>query len=302
MRAAAVSVVVAMLAACGGGGGGVIATGPSTSEVPLASFAAVAPNQTVVMEGSSAALSGTLTTSGGITTITSVDRSPIGSATVRFSYGNTRELTTISMSTPEGSFSFDRNAPGHSIDCSGRICSAENPTANALVIDPVDVGWNYQSFGVWGTDLSQNSWKLGAISFGSPTQGSSLPTMGSATFIGMAVGFYTDLAGTLYGTTADMRADVNFGSRSIQFSTSNTGLVNSNTSARSTDNGLNLLGTLAYAQGVNAFSGHVRTQNSLLGGDATGKFYGPSAEEIGGVYSLRGTSMGSMVGGFGGKR
>jgi transferrin binding protein len=301
MRATAIWTVIAMLSACGGGGG-VIATGPSSSEVHLATFAAVAPNQTVVMEASSAALSGTLTTSGGITSITSVERSPLGSATVRFGYDSARELSNISISTPQGTFSFDRNAPGHSVDCSGRICSAENPSANLLTIDPIDVGWNYQSFGVWGTDLNQSSWKLGAISFGSPTNGSSVPTVGSATFTGIATGFYTDLGGTLYGTTANMRADVSFGSRSIQFSTSNTGLLNSNTSARSTDNGLNLSGMLGYAQGVNSFSGPVLTQNNLLGGQAAGKFYGPSAEEIGGVYSLRGTSIGSMVGGFGGKR
>lgn len=314
VREAALVIIMAMLAACssGGGGGAVIVpsppengpseSGPSRTEVPLASFAAVAPNQTVVMEGTSASLSGTWTTFGGAPAVQSVERGPLDTATVRFGYDSAKALTSISVTTSLTSFSFDRNAPGHSLSCSGAVCSAENPTTSAIAIDPLAVGWNYQSFGVWGMDTGPTSWNLGAVSAGSPTSDNSLPLSGSANFIGIASGFYSDLVGWLYGTTANMNALVDFGSRRIQFSTSNTSLVNTTTNVRTTDNGLNMSGTLVYAPGVNSFSGPVTTQNGLLGGQSAGRFYGPKAEEIGGVYSLRGTGDASMVGAFGGKR
>jgi len=34
----------------------------------------------------------------------------------------------------------------------------------------------------------------------------------------------------------------------------------------------------------------------------TGRFYGPTAQEIGGVFSLKGTGPQTMLGGFGGKQ
>ena len=300
--AASVAIVSATLGACGGGGGGGGVANPSAIEVPLTSFAVVAPNQTVVMEGTSATMTGTATQSGGATVITSAERSPIDTASVKFSYDSARALSAINVSTPQASFSFDRNA-GHTVSCSGSgTCRAENPTVDALVVDPTVAGWNYQSFGVWGTELSATTWQLGAISAGSPTSGAALPTTGTATFTGIASGIYVDLAGTPYATIAGMSAAVDFGSRSIQFSTSDTRLSNSNTDARTTDNGLNLSGTLSYAQGVNSFSGAVGTQNLQLSGQGAGRFYGPAAEEIGGVYSLQGNGVSRMLGGFGGKR
>jgi hypothetical protein len=255
------------------------------------------------MEGTSAAMSGTQIVTGDTSTITSANRSPIGGATVKFSYDDARALSGISVTTPQASFSFDRNAPGHTVSCSGGgTCSAEKPNTEAMAMDPFVVGWNYQSFGVWGTNLDSPSWQLGAVSAGTPTSGSSLPTTGTATFSGLSAGFYSDPAGTPHATSANMRADVDFGSRNIQFSTSNTRVTNSNTHVRTTDTGLNLSGSLSYAPGVNAFSGTVQTQNTLLGGQAGGRFYGPAAEEIGGVYSLQGAGLSRMLGGFGGKR
>jgi hypothetical protein len=98
----------------------------------------------------------------------------------------------------------------------------------------------------------------------------------------MASGFYSDVVGWLYGTTANMNALVHFGFRTIKFSTSNTTLVNTTTNVRSTDNGPHHVGNARLTR--------------------TGRFYGPTAEEIGGVCSLRGSGSASMVGGFGGKR
>jgi hypothetical protein len=298
IRAAALLIVSATLGACGGGGGGGgVNPGPSTTEVPLASFAAVAPNQTVVMEGTSATLSGTATTSGDTLTVTSADAGPIGNATVKFSYDEARKLSAITVNTPQASFSFERNTPGHSVSCSGNgSCRAESPSADVLAVDPSVTGWNYQTFGVWGMESGPNSFKLGAVSAGTPTSGNALTTTGAATFTGIAAGFYVDSGGSVHATGASMKAEVNFGTRNIGFSTSST------TRSGTADSGLNLSGTLSYAQGANAFSGSLQTQNGQLSGQGAGRFFGPGAEEIGGVYSLQGGGVSRMGGGFGGKR
>jgi hypothetical protein len=304
IRFASLSIILSLLAACGGGGGGGgVVPAPSPTQVPFASFAAIAPNQTVVMDGIAVTASATQTTDSP-TTITSVDLNPAGDATVRLSYDGSRALKGMSVSTlqPNSSVSFDRDSPGHSISCSGGTCLAQSPTASVVAADAVALGWNYQAYGVWGTDLSASSSVLGAVSAGRATPGSAVPTSGIAVFNGLASGFYFDSNGTAFATAAGMRADVNFSGRSIGFSTSNTTLVNTNSGVQSTDPNLNLTGTFSYAQGVNAFSGRVNTANSQLTGQGSGRFYGPTAEEIGGVYSLSGAGVSRMIGGFGGKR
>jgi hypothetical protein len=64
---------------------------------------------------------------------------------------------------------------------------------------------------------------------------------------------------------------------------------------------LDLRGNWNYAPGTSQFSGSVKTVNGDLTGSASGRFYGPTAQEIGGVYGLTGGGA-TMLGGFGGKR
>jgi hypothetical protein len=305
MRATVLSMALAMLGACGGGGGGgggVVAP----TEVPFTSFGAIAANQTVVMDGTAVTASGTQTIANDDATITSASFNPVGGATVRLGYDGSRTLRAISINTPQSSVSFDRDAQGHRLSCSGTLCLASNGTAEVIAADPFapSLNWNYQSFGIWSNDLSATSWVAGAVSAGSPTSGSSLPTTGTARFTGLAGGFFFDSVGTPFATFASMSADVNFGSQNIVFSTANTTALNANTgSERPGSADLNLRGVLSYAQGVNAFSGTVTTAPSAgLSGQASGRFYGPAAEEIGGVYSLSGAGLSRMAGGFGGKR
>jgi hypothetical protein len=305
MRAAAVSIALATLAACGGGGGGGGGS-PSAIEVPFTSFAAIRPSQTVVMDGTAVTASGNQTVApNGDFTVTSANLNPVGSATVRLSYDGspTPALRHITISTPSSpSVTFDRDTPGHSISCGGGACVAENLAGTASAIDPFAVGWNYQTFGVWTTNTSPTSWAAGAVSVGAATSGSALPMTGNAVFNGGAAGVYVDSGGTAFATGAAMSAIVDFSARNIQFSTSGTTLINANTSAQTNDNGLNLSGTLSYAQGVNSFSGGVQTANGALSGQGSGRFYGPSAQELGGVYSLTGAGVSRMIGGFGGKQ
>jgi hypothetical protein len=89
---------------------------------------------------------------------------------------------------------------------------------------------------------------------------------------------------------------------SITFSTTNTQVVGLTApSSTGTPNaGLNLNASIGYPAGTNAFSGMVTSANGMTG-SLSGRYYGPNAEEVGGVYNLGGTA-GTMMGGFGGKR
>jgi hypothetical protein len=64
---------------------------------------------------------------------------------------------------------------------------------------------------------------------------------------------------------------------------------------------LNMSGTLSYVSGSNQFSGAITTTNGMTG-SAKGRFYGPSAQEIGGTFSVTGSGVQSYGGAFGGSR
>jgi hypothetical protein len=130
---------------------------------------------------------------------------------------------------------------------------------------------------------------------------SAIPTINSAIFNGSALGLYVDTSGTPFATTATITANVNFQNRTVGFSTSNTTLINSNTGVPTADSGLNITGMLGYST-ANDISGNVNTSNGQLTGTAHGLFYGPAAQEIGGVYQLQnaGAPLNRMIGAFGG--
>jgi hypothetical protein len=282
----------------GGGGGGNALVPPESNEVTFTSFAAIQPNQTVNFSGISQAASGT-------GTIFDVNSLAIGgvdtsNTTAKAKFDGTEVLSAFSITTPQGGVSLDRNA-GATFTCGDNICDAFDPASEVVVIDPTAVGWNYQTFGVWNKNISATEFQVGAFSIGSPTPASAVPLTGLATFVGLATGFYVANDQTPYVTVAGMNADVNFGARSIGFSTSDTVRADLATATPTLDPGLNLSGTFTYSAGTNQFSGPLTTQNTSLSGSGTGQFYGPNAQELGGVYSLTG-SGGNMLGAFGGKR
>jgi hypothetical protein len=271
--------------------------------VPFSSFTAVRPNQVVVLNGTAVTATGETSTSGGVTTVTSANVNPIGGGSVRLTYDGAGNISALSISSPQpaADATFDRNA-GHTLSCSNGACTADNPTSGAVFVDPTFAGWNYQSFGVWTKELSSTSGVFGAISAGSPTPGSAVPLTGSTNFAGRAAGLFVDTAGGLFATASPINLAVDFGMRRVSYSTVETRLVNANTGAQSMDPGLNISGTMSYAQGFSAFNGTLQTSNGQLTGEGRGTFYGPAAEEIGGTYALQGPGVSRMLGAFGGKK
>jgi hypothetical protein len=287
--------LAAALTACGGGGGGSL-----IREVPFTSFAAIAPNETVVMPGISATIGGTTDISGN--QVLTFDASSVldtSNSTAKLTYNGFGDLSGMSFSTPQSSASF---GPGQ-IDCTdGVLCGAENATSSAVASDSIPQGWNYQSYGVWLKEVSSTAFQVGVMSAGAVTPASAVPTTGSANFVGLSSAFYVDTSGTPFFTTADMTAGVNWMTRNIAFSTANTVAGNLVTGVTGPNSDLNLSGTLIYDPGTNLFTGTITTVSPVLTGPATGRFYGPGAEEIGGVYRLTGPGISRMLGAFGGKQ
>jgi hypothetical protein len=294
VRATAFPVILlAALTACGGGG-----AGGGTRVVPFISFLGAAPNETLNMPGVSQTGSGTTT---GVT-VDSFSLNPAvdqANSTLRLTYDGNRNLSGISISTPQSSVSY---GPSEIACGTFGACSAANATSSAVVMDPNDLGWNYQSFGVWQRSLAATTFQAGAISAGAVTPSVALPTgLTNALFTGRADGFFISDTGTLFTTRAEMSAITDFGSRNIQFSTTSTVLTDPSTLGLPISvPGLNLTGLWDYSLGTSQFSGDVAAVNGMTG-TASGRFYGPAAEEIGGVYSLTGGGA-TLLGGFGGKR
>jgi len=214
--------------------------------------------------------------------------------------------TTITFSIANGSTIF--------LDSSGGNYFLKDKAGSTIGITPNPYlqGFQYQTYGAWGPAVASGSGGGSgtstlttsyAISIGSATAGSAIPVVGSATFTGAAGGYYYVSASQTNVTSASMSATVNFSSRSINFSTSNTSTVNSVTGGYANAASLNLAGTMSYAAGSGRFSGPVTTTGGgALQGNLLGAFYGPNANEIGGTFSLNSPTGATFIGGFGGKR
>lgn len=291
------TLVAATLSACGGGGGGgSVINQPSAApaggaEVAFSSFAATRPSQTVVMSGISKTARGDSELGLALDPMNA-------SSTAKLSFDASGRLSGVTMMAPNSSVFLSVPADG----CVAGACAAWDAQGNVgAVMDAKQVGWNYQTFGYWMTNTIPL--QVGALSAGAVTAGNNVPTIGSATFRGHAGGLYFDANGTRFTTDAEMTAIADFSARSIQFSTVGTELQNTATGAKSTNSGLDLRGTLGYAAGSSLIAGPVNTADTTLSGTANGRFYGPNAQEIGGVYGLNAVGGSArMVGGFGGKR
>ena len=182
----------------------------------------------------------------------------------------------------------------------------ENLSGNlALFINPAVVntlGFQYQSFGGWAVadDHSNNTWtgELHSMSIGTPTARAAIPLAGTDTFRGYTTGNY--VAGDmLQPTVSELSVNVNFSTNDVELNTTNTRMFNNYLKDPVED--LDITGTLTYSYTTNSFAGGATTTNGMTG-NASGRFYGPAAEEIGGVFSLNDGALTSYIGAFGGVR
>ena len=300
-----------ILSACGGGGGG---GGTVPSATPVATFTKwsnVLPGSTVTVHGSGQQVSGTWDPGTQIFTNVSLTAAESEGYSATLTFGQDRELTRLLVLTPDSkSVVLDKTAgdiftdltlaPGSSPQFVGAVSPA---TGNvAIMANPINLGWEYQSFGVWES-VGTDGRTFGAMSVGN-NAGTAIPTTGIATFTGYATGSYVSSGGTGSTALAELTVVADFGpQRSLQFSTTNT-QTSENWGTFTAAPELNLTGTLYIAAGTNSFTGRVDSVSSAnaLTGDSTGQFYGPNAEELGGVFFLKGTGVETYAGAYGAVR
>ena len=170
-----------------------------------------------------------------------------------------------------------------------------------LMAKPFAHGWDYQSFGVWNY-TNPNYQTISPISFGSATPASAVPTIGAASFSGKLGGLYVSPAGEGSIATANVKVDADFSTRSLSLASSGTTITRDLQTATAAPN-LNLSGTLTYSPASNTFTGTLTNAGGTMSGSSTGRYYGPAAQELGGVFTVKSaTSVETFAGAYGGKR
>jgi len=101
---------------------------------------------------------------------------------------------------------------------------------------------------------------------------------------------------------ADLTVNVDFSRRGLGILSNNT-ITTRDLSTAVARPDLNLSGTLIYSSGSSAFAGTLANASATMSGTSKGRFYGPAAQELGGVFSIKAPSgPESFVGAYGAKR
>jgi len=296
--------IMGLLTGCSGGGGSSVNSGPSFTR-----WSDIDPPETVTVGGLS--LEADYVAPAPDYTVTQITDPVIStSSSASITYDADGLITRISVTTPSGTVTWDE-AAGDSIDSTDPYAVAAvsaDESAVAIAINPLPIGWDYQTFGAWETGRGAGAGTVGAISIGAPTAGSAIPTVGSATFLGATLGAYVNADGRDYLTASSLAVNADFVNRSLEFNSFNTRTIDPVTGDSALEPGLALSGTLSYAAGVNAFSGNLTAAGSAsvspMTGTSQGRFYGPNAEELGGVFAVKagGDSVESYGGAYGAAR
>jgi len=280
------------MSGCGGGGGG---GGPSPALRDFTSWSAVQSPSTTVVPGIASEIAYTYDLSEEV--VTSVgEPSPVTDITFTQTLNAAGQLTRLQFTTPSGGLIDFNTASGSAIADLGAagfpgLLAAVDATLTSMALSgiPEYFGWNYQSFGTWQTDIGTGSGAAGLASVGAPTPVGGIPTTGSAIYYGIVGGQYADPEGKEYIIGGDLTADVSFGDRSLSVNATN---IQKTQDLMSFSNApeLNFTGTATYASNSNRFTGTLKAPGlglEGLAGNTTGQFYGPNAQELGGVGFLR---------------
>ena len=288
------------LVACGGGSSSTSnsASTPDTPVTPtitsFTSWSATTANVPVAMTGgfsSSVDLVGNISQS---------DSS--GSAT--FTRDASNNYTLINSTASAGNSAIFSSALSDTLTSSfnGATTTSLNKAQTTISIfaNPSNYAFNYQTYGTWGSYGNATGTSF-ALSDGSASPASAIPTVGALTYTGGSVGYYVDVNKVAYVTNANLIVNLTFDSRKASFVSSTTGIQGAPAGNTVPNANLDMTGTMTYVAGTNYFTGSVTTTNGMTG-NINGEFYGPGLNELGGTYAVYGVGLGTMVGSFGSKR
>jgi hypothetical protein len=289
------ALALCMLAGCGGGGGG---TRPTPDSVPPAA------------DGSGRDLT-TLPTPTALT-VGSISRMDNGAGAyapaVFFSNAPTVRISIPALGVDDTFAQADVVSTsvfnGVQIQTLRRTGNGSARTLTYIVPSTGVSGLRFSSLGVWDrADLTTGIVnQTAAISFGSRTLGSDVPTVGTASYSGFLVGSAVEVPGQQLSITALAVATADFGARNVAFSSASSAKTDRVTGVLTADAGYNVTGTLTWAAGSNTLGGTVNSANGKTG-PATGAFYGPQAAEMGVTFALTGPAGAQpFIGGAGLKK
>jgi hypothetical protein len=237
-------------------------------------------------------------------TLTTVNAAMGGGNTLSWSSQLGAEIVVL----PDGSIYF-----GCTNGCSGG--SSVSRRLNLSNVSLTGVEFQYLSYGSWANDVVTNlldpaltaiTGVVGYLVVGQPTLPSDIPVTGTASYAGTSSGVIanpvTDSKAT-FGALFHASAD--FAGRTISISTSGTQVDTLQGQGGQNHPEYNYSGTLHYLAGANQVSGTVTTAGAAatLSGNATAQFFGPTAQEFGGVIKLTDRAgVESMIGNFVGKQ
>ena len=169
--------------------------------------------------------------------------------------------------------------------------------------DPAAAGWTYQTFAHYIDPKSDVI--HGYQSLGDETKFTALPASGTATYNGLTTAYVVKNNDQSRQLTADVKAIVDFGLKGVRFETANSQFHSLDANGRrvtKADAKYDMKGTAKWENG-NLFLGKVEAAAAGLKGNLSGKFFGPSAAEIGGTYGLQNKDGSEhLIGGYGAKR
>jgi hypothetical protein len=226
------------------------------------------------------------------------------SAQVKIAYDSSGNISGLSVINDNVDLTWVTVYSDNSSDSS--LTVTDKADADGMIYDPQNgSNWDYQTMATWmQANEDTRIGRIGAMSVGNPTVDASIPTASTATFIGVAEGMYLDNDHEFYRVSSDAELIADFGNRSVTFETTNSLIQPVDGGDPYTDAGPNLTGTFSYSANDNTLtsSNLYGTSPGWTGGTASAKFYGPNAEEIGGVFSIRGPGKEAYEGAFGAKR
>ena len=287
-----------ILISCDGSGGsssGTTSSTPSTPSIPVfTSWSATTANVPVAMTGgfsSAVDLVGNITesVSGGSGTFT---RDASNNFTLISATASTDNSTIVSAALGDTLQSNFDGAVTTTLD--------KSQTTIGTFLNPTYYAFNYQTYVAWGP-YGKATGSSFALSDGSSSPVSVIPIVGGIAFVGGSTGYFVDSSKNSYVTNATMTVILSYDLQTLTFATSNSGILGAPSGSALSFANLDLAGTLTYVTGTNYFTGTVTSSNGMSG-KINGEFYGPGINELGGTFALYGAGVGTMVGGFGGKR
>lgn len=285
------AVLALVLAACSGGGGG--------GAKRFTSFSNVVPDKTYEMQASTKVADYTADLNDG--TI-SVGASESKDANYKLSLDNLGDFTKAKLSIAPGpgfgtptainfdtanGDSFDDGAMFDAIASDYIVAESANLHRIAVISDHSDMGFEYQSFGVWLTGVDTGSGSVAAMTAGALTPSAQVPANGLATYNGASTGFYVDADGVPFLAFADFTASVDFTAPAqIDVLATNTQVYDMNNLVAGPNAALDYAGSGAVAAD-GTFNAAI-TAAADLAGNMDGLLYGPTANELGAVFEMSG--------------